>query len=153
MSKTTEKDSNAYIDWLEKAISENYIKYYDYAEFTNEEEINNGSFGKVLRANRKDSDTVMAIKYPFSLSIKEIINELKMQREVDYHANIIRFYGISKFKNQYLLVMEYADCGSLQSYLRKNFNKLEWNDKYQLAFQLANAVECLHNEGIIHCDL
>jgi serine/threonine protein kinase len=76
-----------------------------------------------------------------------------MQREVDYHANIIRFYGISKLENQYLLVMEYADCGSLQSYLKKNFNKLEWNDKYQLALQLANAVECLHNEGIIHCDL
>jgi serine/threonine protein kinase len=76
-----------------------------------------------------------------------------MQREVDYHANIVRFYGISKLEDKYLLVMEYADCGSLQSYLKKNFNKLEWNDKYQLALQLANAVECLHNEGIIHCDL
>jgi serine/threonine protein kinase len=76
-----------------------------------------------------------------------------MQREVDYHANIIRFYGISKLEDKYLLVMEYADCGSLQSYLKENFNKLEWDDKYQLALQLANAVECLHNEGIIHCDL
>ncbi len=30
---TTEEqtnDSNAYFDWLEKAISEDYIKYYDY---------------------------------------------------------------------------------------------------------------------------
>ena len=83
-----------------------------------------------------------------------------MQREVDYHANIIKFYGISKLETdsinqtiKYLLVMEYADCGSLQSYLKENFNKLEWNDKYQLAFQLANAVACMHNEGIIHCDL
>ena len=76
-----------------------------------------------------------------------------MQREVDYHANIIRFYGISKLNDKYLLVMEYADGGSLQSYLKKNFNKLEWSDKYQLAFQLASAVTCMHNEGIIHCDL
>ncbi|GBB84536.1 hypothetical protein RclHR1_01110021 [Rhizophagus clarus] len=153
MSKSAEKDSDTCIDWLEKAISDNYIKYYDYADFTNKEELNNGSFGKVFRANRKDSDTVMALKYPFNLTIKEIINELKMQREVDYHANIIRFYGISKLENKYLLVMEYADCGSLQSYLKKSFNKLEWDDKHQLALQLANAVECLHNEGIIHCDL
>ncbi len=50
-----------------------------------------------------------------------------MQREVDYHANIIKFYGISKLEtdsinqtNKYLLVMEYADGGSLQSYLKKN---------------------------------
>ncbi len=80
-----------------------------------------------------------------------------MQREVDYHANIIQFYGISKLEagstNKYLLVIEYADCGSLQSYLKENFDKLEWNDKYRLAFQLANAVACMHNEGIIHCDL
>ncbi|GES75152.1 kinase-like domain-containing protein [Rhizophagus clarus] len=154
MSKTAEKNSNTDdIDWLENAILENYIKYFDYTEFTNKEEINNGAFGKVFRANRKNSDTVMALKYPFNLTIKEIINELKIQREVDYHANIIRFYGISKLENKYLLVMEYADCGSLQSYLKKNFNKLEWNDKYQLALQLVNAVECLHNEEIIHSDL
>ncbi len=79
-----------------------------------------------------------------------------MQREVDYHENIIKFYGISKLEansNKYLLVMEYADGGSLQSYLKENFNKLEWCDKYKLAFQLANAVACMHNEGIIHCDL
>ena len=79
-----------------------------------------------------------------------------MQREVDYHANIINFYGISKLEmdsNKYLLVMEYADGGSLQSYLKEDFDKLEWNDKYKLAFQLANAVSCMHNEGIIHCDL
>ena len=79
-----------------------------------------------------------------------------MQREIDYHANIIKFYGISKLEtdsNKYLLVMEYADGGSLQSYLKENFNKLEWCDKYKLAFQLANAIACMHSEGIIHCDL
>jgi hypothetical protein len=77
MSKKAEKDSNTHIDWLEKAISENYIKYYDYAEFTNKEEISNGSFGNVFRANRKDSDTIMALKCPFNLTIKEIVNEVK----------------------------------------------------------------------------
>ena len=79
-----------------------------------------------------------------------------MQREVDYHANIIKFYGLSKLETdstKYFLIMEYADGGSLQSYLKENFNKLEWNDKYKLAFQIANAVACMHNEGIIHCDL
>jgi len=41
----------------------------------------------------------------------------------------------------------------LQSYLKENFDKLEWNDKYKFAFQIANAVACMHNEGIIHGDL
>jgi serine/threonine protein kinase len=84
-----------------------------------------------------------------------------MQREVDFHPNILRFYGISKLQtagldnqiNKYLLILEYANGGSLYSYLKEKFNELEWNDKYRLALQLASAVECIHNEGIIHCDL
>ena len=54
---------------------------------------------------------------------------------------------------KYSLVLEYADSGTLDKYLSKYFNKLDWNDKLNLAFQLASAVECMHCCGIIHCDL
>ncbi|GBC22150.2 kinase-like domain-containing protein [Rhizophagus irregularis DAOM 181602=DAOM 197198] len=33
------------------------------------------------------------------ITLKEIVNELKLQREVDFHDNIIRFYGITKFES------------------------------------------------------
>ena len=49
--------------------------------------------------------------------------------------------------------MEYANGGTLRSYLKKNFNTLTWDDKYSLAYQLACALSCLHDEGIVHCDL
>ncbi|CAB4438077.1 unnamed protein product [Rhizophagus irregularis] len=95
-----------------------------------------------------------------NITVKEIIRELKNQREVDYHDNIIRCHGITKFEsteyhvaNNYMLVMEYANNGSLRSYLEKNFGKLTWDDKYIMAYQLACAVACLHNEGIVHRDL
>jgi serine/threonine protein kinase len=55
--------------------------------------------------------------------------------------------------NKYLLVLEYADSGTLNNYLNKHFNELDWNEKYQLALQLASAVECMHNCDIIHRDL
>ena len=54
---------------------------------------------------------------------------------------------------KYLLVMEYADNGTLRKYLEEHFNNLTWNDKFNLAFQLANGVSCLHDEGIVHRDL
>ena len=54
---------------------------------------------------------------------------------------------------KYLLVMEYADSGTLKDYLKKNFNDLTLNNKYNLAYQLASAVLCLHSEGIVHRDL
>ena len=49
--------------------------------------------------------------------------------------------------------MEYADSGTLNTYLNKHFNELKWNDKLRLALQLASAVECVHGSDIIHCDL
>ena len=49
--------------------------------------------------------------------------------------------------------MEYADSCTLRDYLKKNFNNLTWDDKFNLALQLAYAVLCLHDERIIHRDL
>jgi serine/threonine protein kinase len=51
------------------------------------------------------------------------------------------------------LVMEYADGGNLRGYLKEHFNNLTWNDKLNMALQLACAVSCLHDEGIVHRDL
>ena len=49
--------------------------------------------------------------------------------------------------------MEFADNGTLRDYLKGHFENLTWNDKLNLALQLAYAVSCLHDEGIIHRDL
>ena len=49
--------------------------------------------------------------------------------------------------------MEYADGGTLQTYLSECFNELEWNDKLCLALQLSDAILCLHEHDIIHRDL
>jgi serine/threonine protein kinase len=49
--------------------------------------------------------------------------------------------------------MEYADSGTLRNYLSDHFKNLTWNDKLNLALQLANAILCLHNKEIVHRDL
>src|ERR1051325_8501786 len=55
--------------------------------------------------------------------------------------------------NSYMLVMEYADGGTLREYLKDNFKNLTWDDKYNLAYQLTCAMSCLHDEEIVHRDL
>ena len=55
------------------------------------------------------------------------------------------------YSDQYLLVLEYADNGTLNTYLSNHFNELDWNEKLSLALQLASAVEYIHD--IIHRDL
>jgi serine/threonine protein kinase len=55
---------------------------------------------------------------------------------------------------KYLLVMEYANGGTLRNYLIERFeNHLTWKDKLNLAFQLADAISYLHDKEIVHHDL
>ena len=49
--------------------------------------------------------------------------------------------------------MQYADGGDLQHYLKNNFKRLTWNDKKKLAFQIAEGLNYLHNENVLHRDL
>ncbi|CAB4382272.1 unnamed protein product [Rhizophagus irregularis] len=145
----TENSNNEWIKWIEEAIAKDYFKYYELNHFSNFQEIGFGGFGKVYRANWKSSPNYLALKSFFNfnnVTIKEIVKELKIQREVDFHENIIRFCGIAT-------VMEYADGGTLREYLKEHFDNLTWNNKFNMALQLACAILCLHDEGIIHRDL
>ena len=52
-----------------------------------------------------------------------------------------------------MLILEYADSGTLNNYLKDHFNELDWSHKLEFAQQLASAVECIHEKDIVHCDL
>ncbi|CAB5359785.1 unnamed protein product [Rhizophagus irregularis] len=113
----------------------------------------------VYRANWKNSRNTLALKSLNDSTAEKIVSELKIQREVHFNDNIIKFLGVT-LNNQnsgsikrYMLVMEYADSGTLRNYLEKNINNLTWNDKLKMAYQLASGVSCLHDENIIHRDL
>ena len=54
---------------------------------------------------------------------------------------------------EYLLVLEYADGGTLRSYLEKTFESISWSLKLKFAHEIASAVMCLHENDIIHRDL
>ncbi|RGB27446.1 hypothetical protein C1646_769091 [Rhizophagus diaphanus] len=162
MSKdSTKEDLNYYINWLERSIDDENIKLYEYSDFKNIQPIGSGSYGIVYRVNWKSSNHLFALKSFVNnndeQTLREVIKELKLHRSVNYHENIIRLYGITKIEldatQKYSFVMEYANNGTLNTYLDEHFSELDWTDKYQLASQLASAVEFLHEEDIIHRDL
>jgi hypothetical protein len=82
MSKVVDtKDSNYYIYWLKKAIDDGFISYYDYSEFENIQPLGGGSYGSVVRANWKSTDTILALKSFNNQSAtiyKEVVNEVKL---------------------------------------------------------------------------
>src|SRR5271154_1836397 len=83
------KDPNDHVEWVEKAVTENYIKYYDYSDFTNMKEINNGSVGSIFRANWKGTDALLVIKSSYKLTIKEIVDEVFIPKIIQtyYYLN------------------------------------------------------------------
>ncbi|CAB4479882.1 unnamed protein product [Rhizophagus irregularis] len=154
------QDSNECINRIEEAIDNEYFKHYEYKHFSNIQEIGSRSSGKVFRAEWKNFHSYLALRsfYKFdNVTVKEIVHEFKLKRDIGSHDNIIQFYGITSLESNqlknYLLVMEYADGGSLREYLKQNFDNLTWNNKYNLAYQLACAVSRLHDEEIVHGDL
>ena len=71
------KDSNYYNDWLNNSI-EQHIKYYEYSDFRNIQQIGSGSYGKVVRGNWKNTNRFFALK-SFNndkQTLKEVVKEV-----------------------------------------------------------------------------
>ncbi|CAB4388496.1 unnamed protein product [Rhizophagus irregularis] len=110
------KNTNEWVNWIEESISKEYYRLYEQKHFSNIQKVGIGGFGKVYRASWKNPQ-YFALKSFFNfddVTAKEIVHELKLQRDIQFHNNIIKFYGIAKFdlenddaqSKNYLLVMD-----------------------------------------------
>jgi pyruvate/2-oxoacid:ferredoxin oxidoreductase beta subunit len=73
------ENTNEWINWIEEALTKEYLKYYEFENFKNIQEIGSGAFGKVFRANWKNFEHYLALKSFFNLNnitVKEIVNEV-----------------------------------------------------------------------------
>ncbi|GES73428.1 kinase-like domain-containing protein [Rhizophagus clarus] len=133
-----------------------------------------GGFGEVYKANwidgridewddenkiwrRYDKDIVVALKsLNNSKNITlEFMNEMILHHKVDLDYRIIKLYGITqdpKTEN-YIMVMEFADGGSLRKYLTTNYNKLNWNNKISCLDDVISGLKNIHEKELIHRDL
>ncbi|RIB11648.1 kinase-like domain-containing protein [Gigaspora rosea] len=148
--------------WVEGEIIKGRINEYKNDEFEDRKLIGKGAFSKVYRAKFKSTKNIYALKViePNDHTNKEIENELKHMISIKSHENIIKFHGIAYEIDkwdpsvvEYVLVLEYADNGTLREYLHQNSTKIEWALKIQFAIQLVAAVKWLHIHNIVHGDL
>jgi hypothetical protein len=81
------ENKNEWTNWIEEAIDKEHIKYYEYKEFSNFQEIGTGGFGKVYRANWKGLEKCFALKSFFSLNditVKEIVREVILNKNISF---------------------------------------------------------------------
>ncbi|GBC26195.2 kinase-like domain-containing protein [Rhizophagus irregularis DAOM 181602=DAOM 197198] len=147
--------------WIKNALKYKQVKFIPYNDLESAEFVNEGGFGIITKAIwTKIHDYVICKKLTNTINIKHdildaFIHELKMHLQLGYSDRIIHCLGISidPTTNKYLLIMQYADGGDLQNYLKTNFKNLTWDDKKKLAFQIADGLNYLHNEDVLHRDL
>ncbi|RHZ87312.1 hypothetical protein Glove_37g84 [Diversispora epigaea] len=136
---------------VEDKFQEENIPFYQYSEFENVKFIS----GNVYKATFKISQKTIALKCVSlhdKFTLDYLINEVKRHRKIEIHDSILRFYGVTKQENtnNYLIILEYVNNGSLRQYLETNFQKINWNVKLNLAKQIANIVMYLHSDNITH---
>ncbi|RHZ49474.1 hypothetical protein Glove_520g15 [Diversispora epigaea] len=139
---------------LDNVIKSNQIIQYGYNSFENIEFIGRGFFGGIYSATLKNENMKVVIKSTVvnPNSIELFVNELKNFSNVNWHENVIKFFGISQKdvnSEEYIFVLEYANGGTLRNYLKTNFRRLDWSDKLNYAQQIAKAIKHLHSYNII----
>src|SRR3954463_15220446 len=98
--------------------------------------------------------SLLIIKKNFFLLIFiKLQNHLKFKSP--YYKGILDIYGISQDPNtkEYILVMRYANNGSLKDYITKKFKDLKWKDKIEILHSIILGLNTIHQEQLVHRDL
>ncbi|KAF0507105.1 kinase-like protein [Gigaspora margarita] len=91
--------TNSPTAWLEKAIFENHINYYDYNEFINLEKINEGRFGNVYKAEWSECGIAVALK-SLKANIPKIVEEHIKNILVHEDRMLIADFGLSIYDTE-----------------------------------------------------
>ncbi|XP_042898662.1 serine/threonine-protein kinase PLK4 isoform X2 [Parasteatoda tepidariorum] len=83
---------------------------------------------------------------------KELVKKEITLHEKLNHPSIVKLKDSFEDKNNYYIVLEYCDSGTLDEYLKRN-NILCENEVYEIMKQVVDGLKYLHSRKIIHRDL
>lgn len=127
-------------------------------EFILLKEINRGAYGRVYLAKKRSSGKYFALKMiPKSSldSLKKIKGLLLEKRNMHiqrYGPNTVKLYYAFDSGDYLCLVMDYFNGGDCETLIHK-LGPLPEQWVCQYAAELLNAIELLHQDGIIHHDI
>ena len=120
--------------------------------------LGSGAMGEVYRAvDKKMFDRTVAIKIMSERLTDSEEGRLRFRREVEtsarlHHPNIVTIYDWGEHLGRDFFVMEFVDGRDLQGLLRAG---ISWGleQRLEVAFQVADALEFAHRAGVIHRDI
>ncbi|RIB30306.1 kinase-like domain-containing protein [Gigaspora rosea] len=148
------------------------IDWIPFNRLTNVQKIGEGGFGSVFSATWLDGKRIVSEKYSEVVQYvqsrtpscivalktlpgsQENLREFKSCMEIRLLCNIFEVYGLTQdtTNNEYLMVFQYANKGSLHKFLLANFKELNWKIKLKQLVDISYDLKIVHEAGHVHGD-
>ncbi|KAE8721430.1 Protein LYK5 [Hibiscus syriacus] len=120
----------------------NRYKFEDLEAATDDFSESNRIKGSVFRGSFQGDDAAVKVMKG------DVSSEINLLKKIN-HTNIIRLSGFCVHEGNTYLVYEYADKGSVSDWLHSNKFQtsftLSWKQRVQIAYDIADALNYLHN--------
>jgi len=115
-----------------------------------------GGSGSVCKGRYQGIDVaIKKLRMLQTAEDKEAFEEFRKEASIMAqlrHPNIVVLYGACMELENYYIVMEYMERGSLDKILHSR-EQIDWSRKLQLALGISRGLTCLHRRNILHRDL
>ncbi|KAK4590812.1 hypothetical protein RGQ29_021127 [Quercus rubra] len=119
--------------------------------FSDSSLLGHGTYGSVYFAHLHDQE--VAIKRMTATKTKEFMVEMKVLCKV-HHTNLVELIGYAATDDEFFLIYEFAQKGSLRSHLHdpqsKDHTSLSWIMRVQIALDAARGLEYIHEHTKSH---
>jgi serine/threonine protein kinase len=115
--------------------------------------IGKGGFAEVWKANDPELDRLVAVKLPKANAAFHSESFLEEARKVAKlrHPGIVSVHDVGKTQNQWFIVSELIESGSLATQIKTN--RPSHDESVRLVIQIAEALHYAHRQGFIHRDI
>ena len=121
------------------------------------EEVGTGGMAVVYKAQDILLDRIVAVKILLAKYGDDHDFVVRFRQEAQAaaklsHPNIVNIYDVGYDENVHYIVMEYVRGETLKEYIEKH-GHLPINTSIQITFDIGEAQENAHKNGIVHCDI
>ena len=119
-----------------------------------EQEIGEGSYGKVYKAKHTMSHIVVAIKViPIDNDLEELNKEINALKKVSHSDYIVRYHGNYQHDNNLYIVMDLCEAGSVCDILTVCKRELKEEEIRDITAATTLGLSHLHKHRLIHRDV